>query len=110
MESRAVARYVRISPTKARMVTRTVSGKKANEALSILKFVPKKAARLVSKVIYSALANAVQNPKIDVDTLYVKKIFVDDGPRLKRWRARAMGRANRILKRTSHITVVLDEI
>lgn len=109
MESKAVAKYVRISPTKARTVTRPVSGKKVSEALNILKFVPKKAARLVSKVIYSALANAAQNPKIDVDTLYIKTIFVDDGPRLKRWRARSMGRANRIIKRTSHITVVLDE-
>lgn len=110
MESRAVAKYVRISPTKARMVTRAVSGKKVNEAANILKFIPKKAARLVNKVIYSALANATQNPKIDVDTLYIKKICVDDGPRQKRWRPRAMGRASRILKRTSHITVVLDEI
>ncbi len=109
MESKAVAKYVRISPLKVRTVTRPVSGKKVNEALNILKFVPKKAARLVSKVIYSALANAAQNPKIDVDTLYIKKIFVDDGPRLKRWRPRSMGRANRIIKRTSHITVVLDE-
>ncbi len=110
MESRAVARYVHISPLKVRMVVRPVSGKKVGEALSILKFVPKKAARLVGKVIYSALANASQNPKIDVDTLYIKRIYVDDGPRQKRWRARAMGRANRIIKRTSHITVVLDEI
>jgi large subunit ribosomal protein L22 len=63
----------------------------------------------VSKVLHSALANAEQNPNIDVDTLYVKKIFVDGGPTLKRWRPRAMGRANRILKRSSHITVILDE-
>ncbi len=110
MESRAVARYVRISPLKARMVTRAVSGKKVNDALNILKFVPKKSARLVNKVIYSAMANAAQNPKIDVDTLYIKRIFVDDGPRLKRWRPRSKGMANRILKRMSHITVVLDEI
>ncbi len=110
MEARAVARYVRISPTKARVVVRPVSGKKVNEALNILKVVPRKAARLVGKVIYSALSNASQNPKIDVDTLYIKRIYVDDGPRLKRMRARAMGRANRIIKRTSHITVVLEEM
>lgn len=110
MEAKAIARYVHISPTKVRLVVRPVSGKKVNDALSILRFVPKKAARLVSKVIHSALANASQNPKIDVDTLFIKRIFVDEGPRLKRWRARAMGRANRIIKRTSHITVVLDEI
>lgn len=109
MEAKAIAKYVRISATKARLVVRPVSGKKVNDALSILRFVPKKSARLVSKVIYSALANASQNPKIDVDMLYIKRIYVDEGPRLKRWRPRSMGRANRILKRTSHITVVLDE-
>ncbi|MFH1147620.1 MAG: 50S ribosomal protein L22 [Pseudomonadota bacterium] len=109
MEARAIARYVRISPTKVRTVTGPVSGKTVNDALNMLKFVPKRAARIVGKVIYSALANASQNSKIDVDTLFIKRIFVDDGPRQKRWRARSMGRANRIIKRTSHITVILDE-
>jgi large subunit ribosomal protein L22 len=109
MESKASAKYIRISPTKARLLAELIRGKPVDEALTLLKFVPKKGARLVSKVLRSALANAEQNSSIDVDTLYVKKIFVDGGPTLKRWRPRAMGRANRILKRSSHITVILDE-
>ena len=109
MEVKAVTRYVRISPRKVRLVTELVNGKPAEEALTILKFLPKKAARLVGKTLQSAVANAEQNPNIDVDTLYIKRIFVDEGPSMKRWRARAMGRATRILKRTSHITIVLDE-
>ena len=109
MEVRAVTRYVRISPRKARLVTELIKGKPVEEALTILRFVPKKAARLVDKTLRSALANAEQNPNIDVDTLYIKRIFVDGGPTMKRWRARAMGRATKIIKRTSHITVILDE-
>jgi large subunit ribosomal protein L22 len=109
MEVKAVTRYVRISPRKARLVTELVKGKPVEEALTILKFVPKKAARLVDKTLRSALANAEQNPNIDVDTLYIKRIFVDGGPPMKRWRARAMGRATKIIKRSSHITVILDE-
>ncbi len=109
MEVKAVARYVRISPRKARLVTELVKGKPVEEALTTLRFVRKKAARLVSKTLRSALANAEQNPNIDVDTLYIKRIYVDEGPTMKRWRARAMGRATRILKRSSHITVILDE-
>ena len=109
MESKAVAKYVRIAPTKARLVAELIKGKRVDAALTLLKFVPKKGARLVSKVLRSALANAEQNSSIDVDALYVKRIFVDGGPTLKRWRPRAMGRANRILKRSSHITVILDE-
>ncbi len=109
MEVRAVTRYVRISPRKARLVTELIKGKPVEEALTILRFVPKKAARLVDKTLRSAVANAEQNPNIDVDTLYIKRIFVDGGPTMKRWRARAMGRATKIIKRTSHITVILDE-
>jgi len=109
MEVRAVTRYVRISPRKARLVTELIKGKPVEEALTLLRFVPKKAARLVDKTLRSALANAEQNPNIDVDTLYIKRIFVDGGPTMKRWRARAMGRATKILKRSSHITVILDE-
>jgi len=109
MEVKAVTRYVRIAPRKVRIVTELVKGKPAEEALTILKFLPKKAARLVSKTLQSAVANAEQNPNIDVDTLYIKRIYVDGGPSMKRWRARAMGRATRILKRSSHITIVLDE-
>jgi len=91
------------------LVTELIKGKPVEEALTILRFVPKKAARLVDKTLRSALANAEQNPNIDVDTLYIKRIFVDGGPTMKRWRARAMGRATKILKRSSHITVILDE-
>jgi large subunit ribosomal protein L22 len=109
MEVKAVTRYIRIAPRKVRIVTELVKGKSAEEALTILKFLPKKAARLVSKTLQSAVANAEQNPNVDVDTLYIKRIYVDGGPSLKRWRARAMGRATRILKRTSHITIILDE-
>ena len=109
MEVRAVTRYVRISPRKARLVTELIKGKPVEEALTILRFVPKKAASLVDKTLRSALANAEQNPNIDEDTLYIKRIFVDGGPTMKRWRARAMGRATKIIKRTSHITVILDE-
>jgi len=109
MEAKAVTRYVRISPRKARLVTELIKGKPVEEALTILRFVPKKAARLVDKTLRSALANAEQNPNIDVDTLYIKRIFVDGGPTMKRWRARAMGRATKIIKRSSHITVVLAE-
>lgn len=109
MEVKAITRYVRISPRKARLVTELIKGKPVEEALTILRFVPKKAARLVDKTLRSALANAEQNPNIDVDTLYIKRIFVDGGPTMKRWRARAMGRATKILKRSSHITVILDE-
>ena len=109
MEVKAVTRYVRIAPRKVRIVTELVKGKSAEEALTILKFLPKKAARLVRKTLQSAVANAEQNPNIDVDTLYIKRIYVDGGPTMKRWRARAMGRATRILKRSSHITIVLDE-
>jgi large subunit ribosomal protein L22 len=109
MEVRAVTRYVRIAPRKARLVTELIKGKPVEEALTMLRFVPKKAARLVDKTLRSAVANAEQNPNIDVDTLYIKRIFVDGGPTMKRWRPRAMGRATKIIKRTSHITVILDE-
>ena len=109
MEAKAVARFIRISPQKARLVADVVRGLEADKAITTLRFMPKKGAQLIRKVIESAVANASQSPEIDVDTLYIKKIFIDGGPMLKRIRPRAMGRANRILKRTSHITVVLDE-
>jgi large subunit ribosomal protein L22 len=109
MEVRAQAKYIRISPQKARLVTTVLKGKGVEEALAVLQFIPKKAARLVRKVVESAVANAGQRPQIDVDTLYIKRIYVDGGPTMKRYRPRAMGRATRILKRFSHITVVLDE-
>ena len=109
MEAKALARQIRISPQKARLVADLVRGKSVESALNTLRFMPKKGARILRKVIESALANASQNEAIDVDTLYVKTIFIDGGPMLKRIRPCAQGRASRILKRSSHITVVLDE-
>jgi large subunit ribosomal protein L22 len=109
MEIRAQAKYVHISAQKVRIVTRAIKDKKVEAALAVLKFIPKKAARLVRRVVASAVANATQRPQIDVDSLYIKRVFVDDGPSAKRFMSRAMGRVNRITKRTSHITVVLAE-
>jgi large subunit ribosomal protein L22 len=109
METRAVAKYVRISPRKARLVMDQLRGKRVEEALSLLNFAPQKSAYIVKKLISSAVANAEENTEIDVDTLFVKTIYADEGPTLKRFRPRAMGRATRIRKRTSHITVVLEE-
>ncbi|MFB3926829.1 MAG: 50S ribosomal protein L22 [Syntrophales bacterium] len=109
MEARAVAKYIRISPQKARLVVDLIRGKKIREAERILSFTRKRAAGLVGKVLKSAVANAAQNPNIDEKILYVKEIYVDQGPSLKRWRARAQGRAASIKKRMSHITVILEE-
>ncbi len=109
MEIKASAKYLRISPLKLRLVTSTISGKKVEEAIALLRFLPQRGARLVRKVVEAAVANAEQRAQVDVDTLFVKKVWVDGGPSLKRFQARAMGRVNRILKRSSHLTVVLDE-
>ena len=109
MEAKAHARQIRISPQKARLVADLVRGKDVETAINTLRFMPKKGARILRKVIESAVANASQNEAIDVDTLYIKKLYVDGGPMLKRIMPRAQGRATRILKRSSHITVVLDE-
>lgn len=110
MEAKAVGRNIRISPQKARQITEMVRGNNAETAVNTLRFLPNKGARILRKIIESAIANASQDESIDVDTLYVKRIFVDGGPMLKRIRPRAMGRATRILKRSSHITVILDEL
>jgi len=109
MEVTAKARYIRVSPRKARLVTDLVRGKKVGEALSVLAFTHKAFAKTLTKLIHSAVANAQQNKQMDVDTLMVKRISVDGGPTLKRFMPRAQGRATMIRKRTSHITVVLDE-
>ncbi|MDY6845103.1 MAG: 50S ribosomal protein L22 [Thermodesulfobacteriota bacterium] len=109
MEARAIARYVRISPRKARLVADLIRGKDINQALKVLSFTNKKASHIIEKLLRSAMANASEGKMIDVDTLFVKRIFVDQGPTLKRFMARAMGRANMIRKRTSHITVILAE-
>ncbi|PLX78879.1 MAG: 50S ribosomal protein L22 [Desulfuromonas sp.] len=109
MESRAKLRYVRLSPQKARLMVDLVRGKGVQEAMNILQFSPQKAAGIVKDIVGSAVANAEQKGVSDVDRLYVKTIFVDQGPVLKRFLPRAQGRATRIRKPTSHITVVLDE-
>jgi large subunit ribosomal protein L22 len=109
MEARAKLRYVRLSPQKTRLVVDMVRGKRIQEALNILKFSPQKAADVVSKLVSSAVANAEQQGGSDVDRLFVKAISVDQGPVLKRFLPRAQGRATKIRKPTSHITVVLDE-
>ena len=109
MESSAIARYVRISPQKARLVMDQIRGKRVEDALNMLKFAPQKGAGLILKLINSAVANAQQGSDVDVDTLYIKRIFADEGPMLKRIIPRASGRATRILKRTSHLTVVLND-
>ncbi len=100
-------RYARISPQKCRLVADAVRGKAVGNALATLKFMPKKGARLVLKVLESAVANAENNLGADVDELKVASIMVDEGPRLKRMHARAKGRGSQIIKRTSHITVVV---
>lgn len=107
MEIRAAARFVRISPRKARLIMAQVRGKRVEEALNLLSFAPQKGARIVKKLIHSAVANAQENAKVDVDSLHIAKIYADEGPTLKRWLPRAQGRATRIRKRTSHLTVVL---
>lgn len=109
IEVKAVAKYVRISPRKVHVLIDAVKGKPVETGLNMLKFMPQKAAGLVEKVVRSALANADQNPEIDVDSLVIRNITADQGPSLKRFKARARGRGTRILKRTSHITVILAE-
>ena len=109
METKAVAKYLRLSPQKARLVARNVKGLPVEDAINLLRFTPKKAAKLINKVLNSAVANAEQLPGVDIDSLVVKQVLINEGPTLKRIRPRAMGRANRILKRTSHITVVVAE-
>jgi len=109
MEVMAKLRFVRISPRKARLVADLIRGKRSEEALNILIFTRKAAARILIKLLKSAIANATQKKTIDVDRLYVKKITVDQGPTMKRFTPRAMGRATTIRKRTSHIHMVLDE-
>ncbi len=109
MQVRAVAKRVRISPQKARLVADQVRGKPVAEALNILSFSNKKGAMLVRKVLESAIANAENNEAADVDELKVSEIFVDQSFSMKRIKPRAKGRADRILKRTSHITVAVSD-
>ena len=109
MEVNAKLRFVRVAPRKAQLVADLIRDKRSEEALNILTFTKKAAAKILIKLLKSAIANATQKKNIDVDRLYVKKIAVDQGPTMKRFQPRALGRATTIRKRTSHITIVLDE-
>lgn len=109
MEAKAVGRYLRVTPRKAKLVLDAVRGKSTSEALAMLKFVPNQAARYIEKILGSAVANAENNFAMDREVLRVVGAYADTGPMLKRIHPRAMGRAFRILKRTSHITVVVAE-
>jgi large subunit ribosomal protein L22 len=109
MEARAVTRNIRISPQKARLVADLIRGKKAEAALLILQFTPKKAARILAKTLRSAIANATETQNVDPDDLYVKTTYIDGGATIKRFTPRAHGRATPIRKRTSHFTVVVDD-
>src|SRR5205823_2763948 len=107
--ARAVVRHVRMSPRKMRIVANMVRGKRVDDAMNMLRVMPKKAAVVIRKLLVSAVANAEHQGEQDVDTLLVRECAIDNGPILKRWMPRAMGRANRVQHRTSHVTIVVDE-
>ena len=107
---RAVAKYVHVSPRKAQIVVDLIRGKKVDDALAILMYTPKSAAPVVEKLLNSAIANAENNLELDRDSLYVAEVYANQGPTLKRYWARSHGRADMIKKRTSHITIVLDQV
>jgi len=110
MAVKSIGRYIRVSPRKARLVVDMIRGRYVYEALDILRNSPKAVAKTIEGIVRVALANAENNDDIaDIDTLVIKEAYVDQGPTMKRFRPRAMGRANRLRKRTSHITVILDE-
>ena len=110
MATTAKLKSARIAPQKARLVADQIRGLPVEEALNILTFSNKKGAALIKKVLESAIANAEHNDGADVDDLRIDRVFVDEGPTMKRWRARARGRAAKILKRTSHVTVAVAEV
>ncbi len=109
VEVRAVARNIRMSPQKVRLVLQTIKGKPVSEALAMLRFMPQKATTPVAKALKSASANAENNFSMDPDDLVVLRVSADEGRTLKRYRPRARGRVNQILKRSSHVTVVVSE-
>lgn len=109
MQAKAVAKQIRIAPRKARLVIDLVRGKDVGEAIAILKNTQRAASPIIEKVLNSAVANAEHNYEMEPENLYISEAFVDEGITLKRFRPRAMGRATRINKRTSHITVVVSE-
>ena len=110
MAVKSIGRYVKVSPRKARLVIDMIRGRYVQEALDILRDSPRAVAETIEKIVRVGVSNAENNEDItDVDTLYIKEAYVDQGPTMKRFQPRAMGRATRIRKRTSHITVILDE-
>jgi large subunit ribosomal protein L22 len=109
LEARAHANMIRIAPRKAQLVVDLIRGKKVGEAIAILRHTPKAASPIVEKLLNSAIANAEHNYSMDVNKLVITQAYVNQGPTMKRFRPRAMGRASRINKRTSHITLVVSE-
>jgi large subunit ribosomal protein L22 len=109
VESKAILKYARISPRKLRRITDLVKGKKAGDALINLGFLPHKGSKIVAKVLKSAMANAEQKKVADPESMKISNVLVDQGPTMKRMMPRAMGRADMIKKRTSHITLLLEE-
>jgi large subunit ribosomal protein L22 len=109
MESRSCAKYQRVSPRKTRLVAKNIRGMQVETALNVLRFTPNKPAGILLNVVKSALSNASQLSGVDVDAMVVKEVLVNEGPVWKRFMPRAQGRATKITKRTSHITVILAE-
>ena len=109
MEAKAIAKYERISPLKVNFICKEIRGKKVDEALAILQYTPKNGARILEKVLKSAVANAEHNFNLDRDLLYVSEAYANEAPVMKRWRPKAKGMAYPILKRSSHIGVVVKE-
>jgi len=109
VEAKAIAKYVRISPLKVGYICNEIRGKQVDEALAILQFTPKRGANELEKVLKSAIANAENNLSLDRENLYVKEAYANDGPHMKRWLPRARGMADTILKRSSHIGIVVEE-
>ena len=109
METRATNRFARLTAQKARLVVDLIRGKPVERAIAILEYTPKRGAKTVLKTLRSAVANAEATQRVDVDTLYVKRAYVDEGPTAKRFLPRAHGRATGLHKRTAHVTVVVDE-
>ena len=109
MEARAVEKFIRISPRKLRYVADAIRSKRVDDAVDLLTFTTKKAALIIRKAVKSAAANATENHKMNEDDLVVEKIFINEGPILKRFRPRARGRATKIRKRTSHLTVIVSD-
>ena len=109
METRASTRHIRIAPQKARLVVDLIRGKRVEEAIGVLEFNSRRASRVIAKTLKAAIANAEATQNVDVDALYVKAAFVDSGSTQKRFLPRAHGRATRIVKRSSHVTIIVDE-